>query len=385
MNIEKSIILVVDDNPANLDVLFEIFNETNFDVSYVTDGESCLELATLDPPDLILLDVMMPDMDGFEVCRCLKASDHTRGIPVIFMTALTETVDKVRGFELGAVDYITKPIQPEEVLARVKAHLTIQQLQKDLHAKNEELQASNEELRASLEREKGLNTLKSRFISIASHELRSPLALIGITTNMLKRYGHRISEEKKLEHLKTIENEVKRMTNTLNDVLILSKMEAGSFQFNPEFVDLKSFCQRIVEKFKLMSEETHPITVSTTGEHFQARVDSNLLEPILSNLLSNAIKYSPTGNPITFELIQDNKEVIFRVKDQGIGISDEDQHHLFDAFHRGENVGEIQGAGLGLSIAKQFVELHGGTISVESKVNKGTTFTAVIPLVQPHL
>lgn len=366
-------ILVVDDNHANLDILFDIFDNTNFEVSYASDGESCLELANSDPPNLILLDIMMPGIDGFEVCRRLKTNKKTQHIPVIFMTALTETIDKVRGFELGVVDYITKPIHPEEVLARVRTHLTIQQLQQDLQTKNEELQAS-------LEREKELNKLKSRFISVASHEFRSPLTLIGITTNMLKRYNERISGEKRIEHLKSIENSVQEMIDLLNNILVLSKAEAENFQFSPEPVDIEDFCQCLVEKFTLMSAETHPITFFGTGEHVQIAVDPKLLEPILANLLSNAIKYSPAGGSITVEVARDDKHVTFRVTDEGIGISETDQQHLFDAFHRGENVGEIQGAGLGLSIVKQFVDLHGGTISVESKVNKGTTFTVILPI-----
>lgn len=379
MNREDSVILVVDDNPTNLDVLFGMFDKTNFDISFVTDGESCLELADSDHPDLILLDVMMPGLDGFEVCRRLKANDHTRDIPVIFMTALSDTVNKVRGLALGAVDYITKPIQPEEVLARVKTHLTIQQLQRDLHTRNAELQASNEELQASLERERELNTLKSRFISVASHEVRSPLALVSITTSMLRRYSDRISDEKKVEHFELIEAEVERITDILDNVLIISKAGSGNFQFRPKSVDVKHFCQRIAEKFKIMSEETHTISLSSTGEHFQIAVDPELLQHILSNLLANAIKYSPAGGTISFELSRDNEHVMFRIKDEGIGILEADQQHLFDAFHRGKNVGNIRGTGLGLSIVKQFVELHGGTINVESEVNKGTTFTVIIP------
>jgi putative two-component system response regulator len=146
MKTDESIILVVDDKPTNLDVLFNIFEQTDYDVLFASDGETCINIAVTEHPNLILLDVMMPGMDGFEVCRRLKADSHTRTIPVIFMTALADTADKIKGFEQGAVDYITKPIQPEEVLARVKAHLTIEHLQSELREKNREMQAKNEEL-----------------------------------------------------------------------------------------------------------------------------------------------------------------------------------------------------------------------------------------------
>ena len=170
------------------------------------------------------------------------------------------------------------------------------------------------------------------------------------------------------------------MTDLLNNILVLSKAEAENFQFSPERIDIEDFCQCLVKKFTLISGATHPITFSSTGEHFQIAADPKLLEPILANLLSNAIKFSPAGGSITVELARDDENVIFRVTDKGIGISEADQQHLFDAFHRGENIGETQGAGLGLSIVKQFVDLHDGTIRVDSEVNKGTTFTVILPI-----
>ncbi len=145
MNIDESIILVVDDNPANLNVLFDIFGDMRYDVLFASDGESCLRLVETECPDLILLDVMMPGIDGFETCRRLKADDRTREIPVMFMTALSETVDKVRGLEAGAVDYVTKPIQPEEVLARVKTHLTLRKMYRMLQDREVHLSALVEE------------------------------------------------------------------------------------------------------------------------------------------------------------------------------------------------------------------------------------------------
>ena len=167
MDKDVSRILVIDDNPKNLDVLSDLFDRENFAVLFALDGKSGIQRAKIGQPELILLDIMMPGIDGFEPCRRLKADAITRNIPVIFMTALSETPDKIQGFKLGAVDYITKPFQPEEVLARIHTHLKIQHLQ-------EELLRNNLELQAALERERELNTLKSRFISIASHEFRSP-------------------------------------------------------------------------------------------------------------------------------------------------------------------------------------------------------------------
>jgi len=377
MKDKVSSILIIEDNPANLSVLFNLLNEAGFEVLVALDGEKAIKSAEEGQPDIILLDVILFGIDGFETCRRLKASEKTKDIPVIFMTALTRTVDKVKGFELGAVDYITKPIEPEEVLSRIKTHLTIQQLQQDLQMKNEEVQAS-------LERERELNKLKSRFISIASHEFRTPLSTILFSNGLLRRYNQRIPNQdmaKEMgEELESIEKSVKKMTETLDEVLTITKSEAGKVTFNPSRIDLTDLCRTIVERFKNMATDTHTIIFPNSSDHIQALVDPKLFEVILSNLLSNAIKYSPGGGNVVCGLVQKDRTIIFSVKDEGIGVSKEDQHHLFDTFYRGVNVDEIQGTGLGLSIVKQFVELHGGAINVESEVNKGTTITIILPL-----
>lgn len=371
-------ILIIEDNPANLSILFSLLNEAGFEVLVSLDGEKALQSAEEGQPDLILLDVILSGIDGFEICRRLKASEKTQEIPVIFMTALTKTADKVKGFELGAVDYITKPIEPEEVLIRIKTHLTIQHLQQDLQMKNEELQAS-------LEREQELNKLKSRFISIASHEFRTPLSTILFSNNLLKRYSQHIPDQEMVKEmgreLESVEKSVRKMTATLDEVLTISRTEAGKVTFNPVEIDLTDLCRGIVEKFKNMASDKHTLIFPNSGEHIQAFVDPKLIEAILSNLLSNAIKYSPEGGNVVCQLVQkDGKIVILSVTDEGIGISEDDQRHLFDEFYRGLNVTKIQGTGLGLSIVKQFVSLHNGAISVNSEVNKGTTFTIILPL-----
>jgi signal transduction histidine kinase len=380
MNDTGSRILVIDDNPTNLDVLSELLDKQNFVVLFALDGQSSLQRSESGQPDIILLDVLMPGMDGFEVCRRLKTNEKTKAIPVIFMTALSETVDKVKGFQLGAVDYITKPIEPEEVLARITTHLKIRRLQCELHLKNEELYASNQQLQSALERERELSKLKSRFISIASHELRSPLATIQMTVDTLDHYSSSMTEDRKKTFFERIKHSVNDITEILNNVLLLSKVEAENYDFNPESTDVVTLCRYILEDIKVLSEGTHNILFSSPEESLQVIMDPKLMRHVLLNLLSNAIKYSYAGSSIHFDLFQHENNVVFRVRDKGIGIARADQLHLFDAFHRGENVGKITGTGLGLSIVKQFVDLHHGTISVESRMNQGTTFTVMLPI-----
>jgi two-component system sensor histidine kinase/response regulator len=361
------VILLVDDNLVNLEVLFDLLDEKGFHTLTAKSGELALKRAETAQPDLILLDVLMPPgIDGFETCRRLKAHQTTRDIPVIFMTALSDTVDKVTGFEVGAVDYITKPIQPEEVLARVNAHLAIQYLQ--------------QQLQQALAHEQELNRLKSRFMSMALHDLRTPLTSILLTTELLQHYGDRMSTEQKAVEYAGIEKTIKRMTSMLNEFLMLSKAEAGKFEYHPQPTWIEQFCQDIVAEFRGMSKETHTLLFSGTGQDFQATIDPKLLQHVFSNLLSNAIKYSPSGGTVAFILTRDEDNITVQITDQGIGIPEEAQARLFEAYHRAENVGDIRGTGLGLSIVKQFVELHGGTIQVQSEVNKGSTFTVVLPI-----
>ena len=370
-------ILVIEDNPSNLSVLFNLLNEGNFEVLVALDGESALQSAAESRPDLILLDVMLTGIDGFETCRRLKASRATQDIPVIFMTAMTGTAEKIKGFNLGAVDYITKPFEPEEVMSRVRTHLLIRHLQNDLQAKNADLLAS-------LDRERELNQLKSRFISIASHEFRTPLSSIRFSNNLLKRYSQVISEkdiaEEMAEELESIDAALEQMTETLDEVLTLSKSEAGQFPFFPMALNLFELCHGIVERFKLMADDGHDIVYRSDVKELPACVDPKLLENILSNLLSNAIKYSPNGGEILVQLRRGNGTVLLSVEDQGIGISEDACQRVFEAFYRAPNAKDIHGTGLGLSIVKQFVELHGGTIDVQSSLHKGSRFLLTLPL-----
>lgn len=371
----RSTILAVDDHPANLNLLFDLLGDAGFDLLVAQSGESALARAEKTTPDIILLDIMMPGMDGFETCQKLKANPRTQKIPVIFMTALSDTVDKVKGFELGAVDYITKPIQAEEVLARVRTHLTIQRLQNDITQKNKELEKF-------LAQEKELNQLKTHFLSMASHEFRTPLTTIQLSSNLLKRYGGKMGDEKRAEECAVIERAVMRMTTLLNDVLMIAKGEAGKVELNRERVNILELCQQVVDTYKLLSDGTHTVTITFSGDFVPILVDPKLLHHVFSNLLSNAIKYSPKGGTIAVQVKQTPERVLWQVTDQGMGIPADELPHLFEVFHRAKNAASIQGTGLGLSIVKQFVELHGGTITVNSVENQGTTFLITLPVIQ---
>ena len=243
------------------------------------------------------------------------------------------------------------------------------------------------DIRQTLEQQRKLNELKSRFVTMTSHEFRTPLASILSSSELLEHYSHKWSEEKKLGHLYRIQNSVKHMTELLNDVLLLGKADAGKLELKPTKIDVIQYCYQLVEEFDL-TVQTHQIifqvqdsdkTYNVDDKCTTAYVDEKILKHIIYNLLSNAVKYSPDSDRVYFELACQPQQVTFKVQDFGIGIPPEAQKQLFESFHRADNVGSIPGTGLGLPIVKRSVDLHGGNISVDSTIDRGTTFTITIP------
>jgi PAS domain S-box-containing protein len=243
-----------------------------------------------------------------------------------------------------------------------------------------------QEIRKALMREKELGDLKSRFVSMTSHEFRTPLSIISSSAGVLEDYSHKLDEQKKRKHLQRIQVSVRHMTQLLEDVLVINRAEAGKLEFNRTPLDLVLFCRDLVEELQSSTDNPRMIlqtygasTLKPVDNHLKAWVDKKLLRQILTNLLSNAIKYSPLDSTIYFQLTSEDGAAVFQVRDEGIGISSEDQTRLFESFHRGQNVGNVPGTGLGLSIVKKCVEVHGGQITVTSEVGVGTTFAVTIP------
>jgi signal transduction histidine kinase/PAS domain-containing protein len=249
------------------------------------------------------------------------------------------------------------------------------------------------EVRKAFSKEKELTELKSRFISMASHEFRTPLTTIQSSAELLEYYSQKWSHDKKVTHLRRIQTSVKHMTKLLNDVLIIGRAEAGKLTFNPAVLNLESFCRNLVEELQL--NDTHQHTISFVCEQEREEfanietyksqiklpyIDETLLWQILENLLSNAIKYSPKDSIIEFKLQYSSTQAVFQICDQGIGIPPEDQPLLFESFHRATNVGTIAGTGLGLAIVKKCVDIHQGQVAVTSEIGVGTTFTVTLPI-----
>ncbi len=238
----------------------------------------------------------------------------------------------------------------------------------------------NQRLNIALAKERELRDLKNRFISMMSHELRTPLAGILLAADMLKIYGDRAPEEEKEQYIDSIQVQVHHLMALVRDVLSISRSELARQDFTPELVDLETYCRDIVEEMQLAVRKTHRINFEGTFSTVNTLLDRKLMRQAITNLLSNAIKYSPEGSQIKVTLHTEANYAVLRIRDKGIGIPEEDRNLLFEPFHRGANAGHIPGTGLGLAVTRQVIELQGGRIGVESQVNKGTTFTVLVPL-----
>lgn len=243
-----------------------------------------------------------------------------------------------------------------------------------------ELEKSRKEIAEALVKEKELNDLKSRFVSMASHEFRTPLSTILSSASLISKYTTPETEEKKLKHIERIKSSVSHLTDILNDLLSLSKLDEGVLHNNPEEVDIVKFSEDIVQDMQVLAKEKQTIVYKHEGTKRNVNLDPKFLKHILINLLSNAIKFSPEDKQIYLNTHLENDELTIAIKDNGLGIDEKDQKRLFERFFRGQNVENIPGTGLGLNIVTKYIELMKGNINFESKLNEGTVFIVKLPV-----
>lgn len=389
-SVEDGFILIVDDNPHNLSVLSETLKGAGFEVGVEMDGEGVLEQVAYAKPDLILLDVNMPGIDGFETCRLLKSNPQTQDIPIIFMTAWSETTDKVKGLSLGAVDYIPKPFEQEEVLARVRLHLRLSWVTKTLAQQNIHLQEAKQKAEAA-------NKTKGQFLAKMSHELRTPLNAILGYAQILQRDlkpGKSVNKlplrNNPIDGLRIIEEGGNHLLNLINEILDFAKIESSKIEINPSEVNLPTLLTGVEEMIHMRAIEKGLIFKSESQEDLPShvQVDEKRLRQVLINLLSNAVKFTDTGS-VTLRVKSTNPsastvKICFEVIDTGVGIAAEHLEKIFQPFEQvGNNSSNAQGTGLGLSISRQLVELMGGQLQVESQLVRGSMFSfeLVLPLV----
>ena len=374
----KPTILVVDDNPTNLQVLLESLKRTGLKILVARTGESAIQQAEYGKPDLILLDVMMPGIDGFETCRRFKTLEAFKDIPIIFMTALTDTTDKLKGFQAGGVDYVTKPLQHEEVLARVVTHLTIRRLQQESREQHLLLQEKHAELQA-------LNASKDKFLSIISHHLRSPLSSVLVGLRLLTDTESRLTDNEKNELIRDSHRTVEQLYNLLDNLLVWSRLQRGLMEYAPQPLDLRPLFERNATLFAANAEQKQIAIRQTVAEPVIAFADSHMIDAIIRNLISNALKFTEARGAITLSACQNDQNVEITVADTGIGMDAEAVAKLFRLDVRYNQLGTAgeKGTGLGLNVCKEFAEKNGGSIAVESIVGAGTTFRVTLPKSSP--
>ncbi len=364
-------ILIVDDTPINLRVLAKILSDRGYKVRKALNGHIALTACQNVLPDVILLDIMMPEMDGYEVCQRLKADPKTQDIPVIFISALEDEWDKVKAFKSGGSDYITKPFQIEEVLARVKHHLTLQNLQYQLKVQNAELQALNAQLVQS-------NLELEQFAQVASHDLQSPLqVIIGNADLLTWKYENQLGPDGD-RYLTNIIEASGRMTHLIQDLLTYSKLGVPTPQFTSidcNFVLEEALANLSGEIAKSGAIITHSHLPTVNGNEIQ-------LMQLFQNLIANAIKFRlPQVSPkieISCNLNQ-GEEWQFEIQDNGIGIEPDQGDRIFDAFYRLHSYNEYPGTGIGLTLCKKIIERHGGKLWFSSIKGEGTTFYFTLP------
>jgi signal transduction histidine kinase len=395
MQPNKGNILIVDDTLESLQLLSSTLSEQGYKIRGAAQGKMAIRTARLSPPDLILLDIKMPEMDGYEVCEQLKLAEQTRNIPVVFISALDEVIDKVKAFQVGGVDYVTKPFQVEEVLARIEHQIMIRRLSKQVEEKQNQLQEQNKQLQQEIQERKkaeekaaAANQAKSEFLANMSHELRTPLNAILGFSQLMNRNSQLTAEQR--EYLGIINRSGEQLLELISDILDLSKIESGRITLNERNFDLYRLLDDLEEILQIKAEQKNlEFVFSVTSEVPQyIRGDEQKLRSCLLNLLSNAIKFTNYGS-VTLTVGKSNSlepYLWFSVSDTGVGIARNEVDTVFDAFvQTSAGVAFAEGTGLGLAITKKFVQLMGGEITVSSVLGEGTTFQFSIKLTEAGL
>jgi signal transduction histidine kinase len=373
-------ILVVDDTPQNVKLLADLLAATGYAVSTASSGREALTKVDTDRPDLILLDVVMPEMSGYEVCRKLRDNPATALLPVVLVTALYSGEERVKGLDAGPDDFLTKPIHRAELLARVRSLLRIKRYQDQLADLNLRLEESNGRLKA-------LDQLKSDFLSDVAHELRTPLTSIkGYLDCLLDGTAGEIAPAQK-GFLETVRSNTERITRLIGDLLDLARIEAGRVDFHPARLSLPDIVEEVINLLRIPAAEKGIDLAGAVPEaDLVVDADRDKLHQILLNLIHNAVKFTPAGGSVRVRAERGSERtVVIVVDDTGEGIAPEDLGQVFEKFYQGGDPGpKSKGSGLGLTITKKLVELHGGAIRVTSEPGRGSAFVVTLPAGAPE-
>lgn len=389
---DRSVILIVDDHQTNLNLLFQLLRNVGFKVLISIDGESAVEQANYAHPNLILLDIMMTGIDGFETCKRIKNNPETCDIPIIFMTALSDTENKVRGFQYGAVDYITKPFQYEEVLSRVQTHLTLQKLRQNLQEKNQQLTYLNENLERLVEQKtKELNqrekaAIIGRLTQGMVHNLKNPMQTIQTCTDIMEVYAKQLNHKVFLECIDYINVAVDNINQIMDNLMTKSRNEQQE-NFKP--VDINALLQRELQLLDANLKFKHKVNKKYVFDETIPQIfliDSHISQ-VFHNLIDNALDSMWQQELLELAIVtrQDSQQIYLEIHDTGCGISPENLSKIFDPFYTSKppkdqaSGDEPTGTGLGLYTCIELLRPFKGEITVTSKVGQGSIFTVVLP------
>jgi signal transduction histidine kinase len=342
-----------------------MLGEQGYEVRPVTNGRTALLAAERDPPDLILLDINMPEMNGYEVCAQLKARPGLKDIPVVFLTALGDVADKVKAFDAGGVDYITKPFQIEEVQARVKTHLA--------------LRRAARELAASYERQAALEKLRDDLVHMVVHDMRSPLTVLVGHLELLRHGALAGDNDDASDDLRAAERAARTLSRMANDLLDVSRLEQNKLPLRLAASQLSEIAVSVVDGFRQL-ERKRVIEVELSGQA-PTTCDADLVRRVLENLVGNALKHTPVGAEIRVAVAVGSEHTRVEVVDAGPGVPAEARSRIFEKFETLDAPGARRhhSAGLGLAFCKLAVEAHGGRIGVDAGASRGSVFWFELP------
>lgn len=357
-------ILVVDDEPSGFSVINALLHREGYRLIYVESGTEALEWLENNVPDVILLDVMMPDMDGVEVCHTIKSNPVWQHLPIIMVTALSTKEDLARSLAAGADDFLTKPVNGVELRARVRSMLRIKQ--------------QYDALKATLQ-------MREDMSNMVVHDLRNPTAVILLSAELLLLNNF---QGKERERIQMIETSAKMLNSLINDLLLMAKMESGKLLLNSQELSLDALATTVLSDFQAIARSKNQhLEYQPPGAKRWIFADANLLHRLIDNLLSNAIKFSPRGSQITLrveyppestQIDQPPIRARIQVVDQGSGVKEELRQQIFKKYEIGELMRDVTQTGLGLTFCKLVAEAHGGRIFVEENLPQGSIFTVEI-------
>jgi len=388
----KHLILIIDDSHVNLTLLCNVLQQHNFCVESANNGEKGLALAKQTLPDIILLDVIMPGWDGYETCRRMKQEASLANIPILFLSALGNTKNKVRALQAGGVDYISKPFQKEELLARVQTHIELSHLRHNLEREvanqTEKVQLLIDALQLSYDRAQQASMLKTAFLRNISHEFRTPMNIVLGMTEML--IEETVLTEEQHEYAESVMKAGNQLMDILTNMLNFAQQFKGEIkQVLCEFYIHEVINDVLIDLSQHGQAKNLPITIEIAPKlHKPLRGNRDGIYKVLSKLVDNAIKFTKQGKILIgvqpLEYYDKQQWVRFEISDTGIGIAPEKQTHLFEIFSQVDSSSTrvYEGIGMGLAIAKMFTENMDGQIGMDSVVGKGSTFWFKVPLVR---